>query len=893
MFYDKSITRIINSGKFPAEELFDIPYVPISDNKELLASGMKYIKESEGCLCSLLFVGYAQSLNKPEIFSDECHLLYDFYTFLLSGYINRYRYFSVEFIEDQVDLGITALDKSVVMAIYMYWNNLTVFDLFDDTENDEHEKILFGIRELLSRIYRKELSTGKTVDVDLLIENIEELDGDDEAAIFDYFFDESWNADSFLSEALVEIDEYDLERIKAICDAMNRCETKIASFIAKQTCYVNDDENIQSWDLFLNLCNHRIVHEKAVVNSISDANISRKIHAFQAYVDEINSDIVCLGEKNIQVSSFVNSIKERFGVAPDYCFAKTADGRIVPINRYLIELVSNARTFNYLLIVYHLFRLNPNRDNAERFFLEAYKYVIRNTEGEFRQHNNAIGYINGCRVNIEEYYKQVETNIPNLKFDKIQDDDLLSAEDPIESISTYYFNALNDMAIESFDYSDEDKVMGYFGNMLLALVDKENGDEYESEMNRLSAEIYGQFSNCTPGDYEKLVEQIDARRIVFLVNILYLLVQAIDLIRVNSLYRLNEKGQAVLDESYALFKKVQKVIERNAYNNIDINCMDIGEYRLFMNIDSSQIEKAEARNEIKTLTDLHSLVQPWIENVIANIDIRNIEQVLNSSLEIRKRLNEFPDSDWKKERVKWFDSQSAELRQRLIECVNDCDSADKVRSKLIDMFGDSFQLLPASTVTTLTTAEMLYEEYVVDKNNDLNIDYSFISALFYQSVEDAYNILLWEKYIEYINAEGVLDGLKYLNKESIKGYFPDKPSYYVFYNKGNGKYSVKKNCMMNSFVTILDCYTPDNQLMMFRRFLEILLGYSGREDDLREKIDGFRNSMKTAATRRNDSSHAHIINRSECVKDREMVIGTKDVPGVMFQLVSLFRDHNE
>ena len=321
--------------------------------------------------------------------------------------------------------------------------------------------------------------------------------------------------------------------------------------------------------------------------------------------------------------------------------------------------------------------------------------------------------------------------------------------------------------------------------------------------------------------------------------------------------------------------------------------MDIGEYRLFMNIDSSQIEKAEARNEIKTLTDLHSLVQPWIENVIANIDIRNIEQVLNSSLEIRKRLNEFPDSDWKKERVKWFDSQSAELRQRLIECVNDCDSADKVRSKLIDMFGDSFQLLPASTVTTLTTAEMLYEEYVVDKNNDLNIDYSFISALFYQSVEDAYNILLWEKYIEYINAEGVLDGLKYLNKESIKGYFPDKPSYYVFYNKGNGKYSVKKNCMMNSFVTILDCYTPDNQLMMFRRFLEILLGYSGREDDLREKIDGFRNSMKTAATRRNDSSHAHIINRSECVKDREMVIGTKDVPGVMFQLVSLFRDHNE
>ena len=45
--YDRSILKSINSGKYPYEPLYSIPYAPIQNNIEMFETGIKYFRENE------------------------------------------------------------------------------------------------------------------------------------------------------------------------------------------------------------------------------------------------------------------------------------------------------------------------------------------------------------------------------------------------------------------------------------------------------------------------------------------------------------------------------------------------------------------------------------------------------------------------------------------------------------------------------------------------------------------------------------------------------------------------------------------------------------------------------------------------------------------------------
>ena len=88
------------------------------------------------------------------------------------------------------------------------------------------------------------------------------------------------------------------------------------------------------------------------------------------------------------------------------------------------------------------------------------------------------------------------------------------------------------------------------------------------------------------------------------------------------------------------------------------------------------------------------------------------------------------------------------------------DGYQKIKDGILSSLGEKADILPDSTVDSLTTPEMLYARYASQEYAEKGFDFSCISALYYQAFEEAYNLLIWRGYADELNALEI-NGQKY------------------------------------------------------------------------------------------------------------------------------------
>ena len=235
-------------------------------------------------------------------------------------------------------------------------------------------------------------------------------------------------------------------------------------------------------------------------------------------------------------------------------------------------------------------------------------------------------------------------------------------------------------------------------------------------------------------------------------------------------------------------------------------------------------------------------------------------------------------------------------------------------------------ILSKRVLHTLATAELLFARYASDYYAEQGFDYSCISALYYQAVENAYNELIWEKYASYLN-ELKIDGKEYtdiLNGAHAKyykgriekgqpgfGYLPQDEkgwSFYTTFDKKKRIIFVDSTCMFGPFVMLIGGVYNDNtysekQIPNFYRWLAKQLNFTSDSAMMHnpafvEKLKCFRNDMSAAVEPRNNASHGGSeIDINQCKNDKNTVLSDlqevrKTNLGLINQLVDIMQLKN-
>lgn len=214
------------------------------------------------------------------------------------------------------------------------------------------------------------------------------------------------------------------------------------------------------------------------------------------------------------------------------------------------------------------------------------------------------------------------------------------------------------------------------------------------------------------------------------------------------------------------------------------------------------------------------------------------------------------------------------------------------KNKLLGYFGEDSVLLPDSTVNSLTTAEMLFEQYASKEYEKEGFDFSCISALYFQAFEEAYNSIIWKDYAAKLN-DLVIEGQKYtsilentryrgIDILLARGYLdpdPKQRAHYVDYaNAYRNETSVSMSCMYKSFAILMKSVNSRTQIEKFCDYFAGLAGFRSKDEmfedeSFMEECYAFTACVDESAVDRNNASHGGtIICLGQCMNDKRTVL---------------------
>jgi hypothetical protein len=253
---------------------------------------------------------------------------------------------------------------------------------------------------------------------------------------------------------------------------------------------------------------------------------------------------------------------------------------------------------------------------------------------------------------------------------------------------------------------------------------------------------------------------------------------------------------------------------------------------------------AAINNDIEGLMELRrQYIQPFSVN---NMPEEELEKVINGIIsEIRKKVESQPE---------YIESYSN-------------------TKKYLEKYSG---ILSNDIIMTISTAEHLYNEYIVSREEMENFDYSCISILYYQALENAYNHLIYKPYVEKVikpNLHDILYRLdnyrKYPCDARGRGYWPDK-SLIKLINYNN---EVEASCMFGPFEKVMKYFAYNsNELFIFRDFL--VKTFNTRTLDM-ERIRDFSRGLSDVVSRRNHAAHGGSTIRFKDVIDDKLYVYEK------------------
>lgn len=886
---DNEVNKRLIAGNFPSEilQIVDGYKADSVDFAVLSEPGVKVLKEYP-MLTYGLFTTFAnrvkeiESLNRAELFEQEVNVLIN------TGYtVDTLSGDGKIYLEGlKLCPAVTTVDKIMWYGAWAYYFSNDA--LPNNEYYSQYRDMMFAWMYLLKIVQSKEIKYGMAINVKSVTTktNILKLIEADWSKVDKKYFS--------------KLTDYGKKKLQEIHNAQVALIEKIESDNDRQKAIA--DKTSAEWSLFIDLINDLSQKERDVISRIicagSPKDKVRIINEYNLVISGIERTKYTLNNREIDLRTLFEVINERMQKASAYCVVKTPDEKPFRLHPAVFMLAMDPRTFNYLCMSFHQFRLNPGKETAKKFASLALSALRKNLGME------SIKFISLDDI-IEDFYRTVlnfvnenESAINRLSFEKLQKDSAIVA-----------VGISSETDAQMKDLSDRLKKI-------------ENSTEYEVEIEKiitgtgvaLSAEKITELLRREEERSDLIDQETIASRIVFSLNIIYMFCELLRIILVNRHANIKVKRRDAVEKYRRELMLLDDKLVHKVYAHLGDQEIGILEYREKAGINVLSLSDQEAAEENYRNDIFADVLKSSILFLIDKIEDKKDEEILQTKTKIREEILRFPDCDEKKRYTEWLDEISQRLSDALILNCKQGDDYQRIKDGILLRLGEKSAILPESTGDSLTTAEMLYARYASEEFADKGFDFSCISALYYQAFEEAYNKLIWKGYSDELNALE-FNGRKFtdilydckrrgIDVSAARGYLdadPNQRGYYIDYQNRNRSYtSVSSRCMYKSFAILLQNIVPNTRLEKLCDYFARITGFDSREAmfndaDFMRNCCAFASAVDSSADNRNNASHGGtFISVEQCKSDKKVVLSEleavrSDSLGLIQQLLFLLK----
>ena len=727
----------------------------------------------------------------------------------------------------------------------------------EETVSDVVAKATILLSRLLQMIQEKELNSGKTIKVDASLS-------------LEILFN-SW--EDLGQTFFIDLSDKESKNLNDLINERNRLfawslETKKhARSIAESTA--------ASWQVFVELINDISSQERDVILSINQSISSFQkleiIKKYDAFISEICAEMLPYKGKRYSLSRVFSQIDQRFTQAHNYCYVSSASMPAFKLTAAARLLVKDpTASFNYIFISYHKLRLEPTQNNARTFFSLVDRCVKVNLGVELQDHSytSVDEMVEEFCATVKTFYFQHVEDINCLHFDEIQAD------------------IIDIVRHSAFEYSIEN-VEQVLADNIISMQTRFNSSAIEEIDSCMFAEEINHIFAKEQQNEEHFAKLSFARQLVTSMSIIYMVY--------SSMKRLI-KSEPDIFENVDLVKRVHRElceIDDELIRKVYRSSYDIDEYREDKGFDTIDLTEKESKANARLFEAFIS----DIEEISLSIYGQNVQELFISKQDIKDSIWHFSLRNLPDCIVKRLDFISCRLCNALVNCckANSIDFS-VIKAELISTLGERSKFLLPSVIETLVTAELLYKNYANRDCAESGFDYSSISALYYQSFEEAFNDLIWKPYATWINKQ--LDSG--FSNDELSRLIPGDLSHYTYTIKKKKQRRASPSIEFGSIWYLMDNLKVDCTASYYCTYFAYLSGYKNKEEMFQDssfanKRDTFKKDVWVAIPNRNNASHGgNTINLKQCTMDKKAVLDNlesirSDSIGLIQQLLDIVK----
>lgn len=857
---DHPINRRIMMGKLPVSKLYPV-YKRNKAKEDIRGKAQKGIAilRKEPQMCLYLFNAFKSRVHEMESVNMSAICDQEICALINTGYSPE-SIMPLTYIEaSELYPAVTDIDKILLYAASLY--NYVISN--GEGYIKSYKDMLYAWLYLFESVQQKEKQCNKTIKIDEMLacnSLIDLLLGD-------------WKQN--IDSCLRELEECEKKQIKELDEKRDRLCEKICA-------EEKEGERIEeltsnNWTIFIQIINDISTKESETVEKIMQASSAKeKIRCIMDYtsiITKIENKKYILDNEEIELIKVLNGVKERFTKSECLCSLEEDGKEPFRITPTLLSLLINPKTYNYLYMMFHQFRIKPNKENASSFFQLALSCLYKN-----------LGYsYDEVTISIEEsivqfyqavslYLKENKNNIDKLLYREIQPDGVFDTQIISGIISS-------DMLRENINDFLQD-----------------NTEELMNKGTCTQEEIILSIRKV-----EKMIEASEygerAHRLVVSINIIYMVVEAIRIVLNNKHANIKVKEKGEIEKIRKELRKIDDKLIHVVYANLNDQQMGMPEYREKVGLDIISLVEIEYEEEKYRNSLFAETAKRNILELINQIQKQNIEELMIIRSEIRNEIFVCPDCDDKELYVEWLEEVSDYLCNTMIEkCKNLACEYTEGEERLFNHIGEYANVLPRESVDALVTAELLFKKYAITDYANKGFDYSSISALYYQAFEAAYNTLIWKGYSQKLNSLIInnvefttyLEGKRnsVIKDADYQGYLSNdshaRKNYINYRSKKNNitKTVIKDNCMYGNFMHIMKEVNQNGNLKRFCDYFANITGFINRSDmflnnSFMSKCAKFTSDIECSKDNRNNASHGGTrISIGQCKNDKEAILTT-------------------
>lgn len=470
----------------------------------------------------------------------------------------------------------TYFERIVWMVAHLHYLNFTYGLDHNTSKGSRH--YFYACTYILAYVQEKELKHRKKVLYKHIINEPDAL-----SALFS-----EWTAES---KFLTDMKQDEFNRLQEVIRFRATLQRDIASHQNTEKEAADKTESL--WRDFITVVNSFSEKEIGCLQIVrSDVSYRRKIavlHDYMMHMKKIIGGTYAIDGREYDLTIIGDAVAERLSAAPNYCsVTEGGDEFILPAT--ILYTYVYPRTFNYLVLSFHFFRLDKRKDNAQRFFETCYQILCSNFWGkdgfDIPRTISIEDLIARCVKEVKDYYTRHKETIKTLSYKAVQHDAAFPAVQADYALS----EIVNQYSLSSIEeamkrISADPSTIEYFNNLIRKYADPNIQEVVPSPHILMFPEL------------DNAEEMVRARQLVVSLNVIYLLCEAIQLILQDKHSNIKIKDRALLEEHRYSLLRIDMEINVSVYQSLDSSTDSLLAFREKNGIDATLLSEREKNEE--------------------------------------------------------------------------------------------------------------------------------------------------------------------------------------------------------------------------------------------------------------------------------------------------------